>query len=133
MDVQERIFAQKVKGQCCSEIIAAMCLADLGREGADECDLVKAMAAFCEGMGEGQLCGTLAAATAMLFVGAEDKAQAARELLPEMMNWFYDRFGAYTCADLIAGEEMRKLSLCPGMIEETYLKLREMLEDAGAL
>jgi hypothetical protein len=133
MDVKDRIFSQKVSGRCCSEILAAMCLEDMGRDASGDNDFVKAMGGFCEGMDEGLLCGTLAAAVGVLFVAGEDKRTAATELAPELRSWFYDSFGAYTCGELLGGEEMRKISFCPGMVADTYLKLREMLEDLGAV
>ncbi|MDR3304930.1 MAG: C-GCAxxG-C-C family protein [Clostridiales Family XIII bacterium] len=137
MDVRERIFDERLKGHCCSETIMSMCLADLGRDGADtdraNADLVRAMGAFCGGLGEGLACGTLCAAVGVLHVACEDPRTARGELQPVMMRWFFDRFGSCNCAELLDGDETRKLTHCPVFVEETYLKLREMLEDIGVL
>jgi hypothetical protein len=50
-----------------------------------------------------------------------------------MMEWFLNRFGSYSCADILDGDEMRRITHCPTIVEETYYKLIEILEDAGAL
>jgi len=130
MEIKERILTEKLKGHCCSESIMAMFLEDSGREGVD---LIKAMGAFCGGMREGLVCGTLAAAVSVIFVAAESYDQARDELRPEIMKWFLDRYGAYSCAELLDGDETRKITRCPIIVEETYCKLIEILEDAGAI
>ena len=130
MDAKERILLEKLKGHCCSESIMAMFLEDAGRENGD---LVKAMGAFCGGLREGLVCGTLAAAISVIFLAAESYEQARDELRPEMMKWFLGRYGSYSCADILDGDETRKLTHCPTIVEETYCKLIEMLEDAGIL
>jgi C_GCAxxG_C_C family probable redox protein len=130
MDMKERILGEKLKGHCCSESIVAMFMEDSDRECGD---LIKAMGAFCGGMREGLVCGTLAAAVSVIFVAAENYEQARDELRPEMMKWFLDRYGSYSCADILDGDETRKITHCPIIVAETYQKLIEMLEDAGAI
>ena len=130
MDIKERILSEKLKGHCCSESIMAMFLEDAGKEN-DE--LVKAMGAFCGGMREYLVCGTLAAAVSVIFTAAESYEQARDEMRPEMMKWFLERYGTYSCADLLDGDETRKITRCPIIVEETYCKLTEILEDAGLL
>jgi C_GCAxxG_C_C family probable redox protein len=130
MDVKERVLGEKLKGHCCSESIMAMFLEDADRENDD---LVKAMRAFCGGMREGLVCGAIAAAISVIFTAAGNYDQARDEMRPEMMKWFLKRYGSYSCADLLAGDETRKITLCPIIVEETYCKLAEILEDAGAL
>ena len=126
MDVKERVLMEKLKRHCCSESIMAMFLQDSGRENEE---LAKAMGAFCGGMRAGLVCGTLAAAICVIFVASESYEQACDELRSEMMNWFLNRYGSYSCADIIDGDETRKITYCPIIVEETYCKLMEMLED----
>jgi hypothetical protein len=133
MDIGERIFDERLKGHCCSEQIMNMCLEDMGRDPEASRDLVKAMGAFCGGLHEGLACGTLCAALAVLWVAEEDPFKAHDELGPEMMAWFKDRFGSWDCADLLGGDDTRRMTLCPVIVEDTYLKLRDMLEDIGAI
>ena len=130
MDAKERVMTEKLKGHCCSESIMAMFLEDTGRENDD---LVKAMGAFCGGLREGLVCGTLASAISVIFTAAESYAQARDDLRPAMMKWFLERFESYSCETLLDGDETRKITLCPVIIEETYCKLIETLEDAGVL
>jgi hypothetical protein len=118
---EERARAELMRGLCCSQVIATLCLEDFGKE--DDA-LVAAMAAFCEGMGEGKVCGTLAAAAAMLYVDdfpKDDPARAQRDLT----DWFYDRFGGLDCAELVGDNPIKKIEFCPGCVVETYIKLRD--------
>jgi len=130
MDIKERVLCEKLRGRCCSESIMAMFLEDSGRDGDD---LIKAMGAFCGGMREGLVCGTLAAAIGAIFVAAENYEQARDKMRPEMMKWFLDRFGSYSCEDILDGDETRKITLCPTIVEETYCRLIEMFEDEGII
>ena len=128
--MKERILGEKLRGHCCSESIMAMFLEDAGRENDD---LIKAMGAFCGGMREYLVCGTLAAAISVIFVAAESYEQARDEMRPKMMKWFLESYGTYSCEELLDGDETRRLTLCPTIVEETYCKLIEILEDAGAI
>ena len=108
----------------------SMFLEDTGRENED---LVKAMGAVCVGMKEGLVCGTIATAVSVLFVAAENRAQARDELRPKMMHWFLESYGSYSCEDILDGDETRVFTHCPLIIEETYCKLIEILEEADLL
>jgi C_GCAxxG_C_C family probable redox protein len=130
MDIKERVIEERLNGHCCSESIMTMFLRDTGRENDD---LVKVMGAFCGGLRKGLVCGALAAAAGVIFLSAESCDQAREELCPEMMKWFRERYGSYSCADLLDGDETRKTTLCPVIVEETYCKLTDMLENAGAI
>jgi hypothetical protein len=123
MELNEKIFDLKLKGYCCSQIIMALGLEYLEKENDD---LIAAMGAFCVGMEEGKLCGTLAAAACLLFMA--DGRAAKNELRGELMDWFYDSFGGYDCDDVLRGSEMNKIAICPGMIAGTYEKVCELLE-----
>ena len=122
MELNEKLFERKLKGYCCSQIIMSLGLERLDRENDD---LIAAMEAFCNGLNEGKLCGTLAAAVSLLFVA--DARAAKAELREALMDWFYDRFGGYDCDEIVQGNEMNKIAVCPGMIAETYEKLCELL------
>jgi len=128
MDTKELVIENKLMGYCCSESIMNMALTDMGWETEDRVALIKATGAFCGGLHEGLACGTLCAAKAVLFLAEEDKDKAKEELGPELMQWFKERFGHWNCADILEGDMSRKLTLCPVIVEETYLKLYEMLE-----
>ncbi|MDR3224738.1 MAG: C-GCAxxG-C-C family protein [Clostridiales Family XIII bacterium] len=116
---EERVQTALMSGLCCSKTIAKLCLEDLGKENDD---LIESMEAFCSGMGEGRICGTLAAAAAMLYVA--DPADGKRQQ-QDLMDWFYDRFGALDCEELVHGDPFKKIDFCPGCVTETYIKLRD--------
>jgi hypothetical protein len=133
MDVKERVFEGKLKGYCCSESVMDMALEDMGWDLERRRPLVKAMGAFCGGVHEGLACGTLCAAKAALWVAVEDGGRAFDVLGPELMGWFRERVGAWDCADLLEGDLARRQTLCPVIVEDTYIKLYDMLEDIGAV
>jgi hypothetical protein len=122
MELQERLFESKLKGYCCSQTIMALCSEDLGKE---HSDLVTAMAAFCNGMGHGKICGALAAAVAALYVADAPAAQDHRQ--DNLMDWFSDRYGGYDCFDIIHDDALKRVHLCPVIVKETYERLRELL------
>jgi len=130
MDLKERLLLEKLNGRCCSESIMSMFLEDAGRENED---LVKAMGAACVGMKEGLVCGTLAAAISVVFISAKNRTQARDELRPKIMHWFLERYGSYSCEDILDGDETRIFTYCPTVVAETYCKLIEILEDADLL
>jgi len=132
-DIKERVFDNKLMGYCCSESIMSMALEDMGWEQEDRTALIKSMGAFCGGLHEGLACGTLCAAKAVLFLAEEDYPTKKEELGPELMQWFKERFGHWNCAELLEGDMGRKQTLCPIIIEDVYIKLRDMLEDVGAI
>jgi hypothetical protein len=133
MNTKERVFDEKLRGHCCSESIMNMCLEDMQWSEEERRVLVRAMGAYCGGLRERLACGALCAAKAALYVAEDDYEKAAGELGPELMRWFKERFGAWNCAELLDGDDSRKLTLCPVIIEDTYVKLRDMLEDIGAI
>lgn len=124
MKPSERILNYKLKGYCCSQIIVAMILEDLGR---DNEDLISAMGGFCNGLESGENCGTLLASVAMLHM--VDPKAADMELRAEFMDWFYDAYGSYNCCDIVHDDPGQKMEICGAMIENCYNMLYEMLED----
>jgi hypothetical protein len=122
MELLERLFESKLKGHCCSQTIMALCIEDLGKE---NMDLITAMAAFCNGMGHGKICGTLAAAVAALYVA--NAAAAQDHLQDDLMDWFSDRYGGYDCFDIIHDDALKRAELCPIIVKETYQQLRDLL------
>ena len=136
MDFQDRkkqAEAQWGRHLCCSESVMLCLLQDMECDEARARDLVRAMGAFCGGMGEGLLCGALAGGVAAMYVAVDDYRQAKEELRPEIAAWFRERFGSTECADILEGDDTRIFTLCPGIMAEVYEKVRDVLEDAGAL
>ena len=133
MDTGDRLFEEQLKSHCCSETIMNLALEDMGWDEDARYHLVKSMGAFCGGLHEMLTCGSLCAAKAVLFLAEGDGSKTSQELGAELMEWFKDRYGSWTCRDLLENDPTRKPSICPGIIGDTYMKLHEMLEDIGAV
>ena len=134
MDIKDRVFDEhEIKKHCCSQTVMNMALEDMGRSEEIRRDMIKAMGAFCGGLHKRLTCGALCGAKAALFLAEEDPAKAREELGPELMEWFMERFGAWSCDELLGGDPERRFELCPGIMEDTYIKLYDMLEDIGAV
>ena len=133
MDVKERVFEGKLKGYCCSENIMDMALEAMGWDEERRQPLVKSMGAYCGGLHEGLACGALCGAKSALWLAVEDGVRAHDELGPELMGWFRERFGSWECDDLLEGDLSRRQTLCPVIVEDTYVRLVDMLEDIGVI
>jgi hypothetical protein len=127
MDIKTRVAQAKEAGYCCSETVMKLGLEDLKIE--DE-KLIDAMGAFCGGMGAGQVCGALAASVSLLCVAA-GRAVGKKEIRPEFVKWFGEKFGALDCTTLIDGDAENKKTRCPLFIEQTYEKAAEILKERG--
>ncbi|MDR1272659.1 MAG: C-GCAxxG-C-C family protein [Clostridiales Family XIII bacterium] len=127
MDVKTRVAKAKEAEYCCSETIMKLGLEDLKIE--DE-KLIDAMGAFCGGMGAGQVCGALAASVSLMCVTA-GRAVGKKEIRPEFMKWFGEKFGALDCPTLIDNDVENKKTRCPLLIEQTYEKVAEILKERG--
>ncbi|MDR2610743.1 MAG: C-GCAxxG-C-C family protein [Clostridiales Family XIII bacterium] len=123
----ERICKEKMKGHCCSQAIMSLSLEDLGKENED---LIVAMTGFCSGMGRGEICGSLAGAIAALHVCDTQKATSVWQ--DEFMDWFCERFGAYDCRDITAGDKERQNGLCLKLILETYFHLQNYIRPSAS-
>ncbi len=118
-----RIMELKFQGFCCSQIIMQMGLEGMGRENDD---LIAAMAGLCDGMRRGNVCGTLSAAFCLLHL--IDGKQAGR-LCDELYDWFEDSYGSVECDAILGGNPLNKAAICGDLVENTYKKLAEMLEE----
>jgi hypothetical protein len=101
-----------------------MCQSDLGAQSEK---LVSAMCSFCDDMGCGKICGTLAAAVAAIYVADPVAAQEYQQ--EELMEWFFSRYGGYDCCEIIQGDFEKKMNFCPRMVVETYEKVQEYLRE----
>ncbi|MDO4553449.1 MAG: C-GCAxxG-C-C family protein [Bacillota bacterium] len=125
MDIQERMLELRLQGLCCSQVILQMGLEDLGKENED---LIRASRALCNGLETGKLCGTLSAASCLLFLADEENAGAMND---QLVDWFEDAFGSSECLTLLDNRPLNKVELCPKIVEATYEKVCELLEDSG--
>jgi len=84
----------------------------LGLEGIgkEDPDLIAAMAGLCDGVHRGKLCGTLSAASCLLYLINREKAEWTMN--DELFDWFEESFGSTECYDLIDGNPINKPVAC---------------------
>ncbi len=123
MDLQTQIFELKMRGNCCSQIIMELALDDMELENKG---LVRAMRGLCNGLQIGSICGTLSAASCLLFMMDPEKAQTGMN--QELTDWFLQSFKSLDCRDLVGDDMMARLELCPVIMEKTYEKILELMD-----
>ena len=121
-----------LKGCCCAEAIVRGALMLMGEESEALC---AAAAGLCGGIRTGHDCGALSGGAMMLSLF--DRGTAAQVMIPELVEWFDDRFGmeygSVSCED-IAGEGLRyKAERCRPLTIAVYEKCVELLRDTGFL
>lgn len=131
------ILLMKQKGLCCSQIVVKLVLRDLGR---DNPDLVRSMAALCNGSYAGVTCGVLTGAACALSLALE--APRERELqapeftllLAELWDWFSVRaekgYGGISCDEILKASPDKRA--CSDLLMATMEKLQSMLATMGS-
>lgn len=119
-----------LSGSCCSQALVSLGLTLKGEENPS---LLKASASLCLGVRSGLTCGALTGAAMMMALFEPEAAYS--EMIPELADWFQENYGEiYGGSDcrLILGDNMANKALrCPQVVENTYRKARELLEDYG--
>lgn len=118
------------EGKCCSQVMVQLGL-ELREE--ENPQMVEAASALCLGVRGGLTCGALSGAAMMLCLF--DRELALKELIPELTEWFKETYteayGGTDCDTLLNNDVRNKMLRCPELIENTFLKARELLEEAG--
>ena len=118
------------KGYCCSQIILQVGLEQAQKE--VHPDLIQAAAGLCLGLHAGLDCGILSGAACLIALCLPAEAP---ELIRELVDWFKSAYeapgGGMSCRELLAGEEMNRLTRCPKMLIDTYGKMADLLEERG--
>ena len=126
-----RLHQLLLSGKCCSQALVAL---GLELRGETNPQLETAAAALCMGVRNGLTCGALTGAAMLLNLF--DPETAMGQMIPELSQWFEEHYGeAYgspDCRSILEGNLANK-TRCPGMVENTYRKARELLEDYGLL
>ena len=117
-------------GKCCAQ---ALVILGTELQGQKNPQMEAASAALCLGVRSGLTCGALTGGAMMMCLF--DSAQAASELILELVEWFKETYeesyGGIDCDAILAGNPANKAFRCPALVENTYRKARELLEDAG--
>ena len=114
-----------LSGSCCSQ---ALVLLGLTLKGEENPSLLRASASLCLGVRSG-LTGA-----AMMMALFEPEA-AYSEMIPELSDWFQENYGEIyggsDCRSILGDNMANKALRCPQVVENTYRKVRELLEDYG--
>ncbi len=113
-------------GNCCAQVQVRMALELRGEQNEQ---LVQAVGGLCGGVRSGLTCGAFAGAACALTLF--DPALARDEMIPALLDWFTMKWGSSECAAILAGDPLRKTTLCPMIIWETWAKARSLLEEYG--
>lgn len=132
-----RITQLHRQGFHCSQILLIM---GLELQEKNNPELVRAMAGLAGGLGfSGKNCGVLTGAACLLGLYAGRGNLEEREnrmlniMIQELVVWFEERFGkAYggiNCHDILQDDPWNRVTRCPKLIIDTYLKVRELLTE----
>jgi len=116
----------------------------LDTEEKDDPDLIRTVGALNDGLrGTGQVCGALTGGMCVLsyYAGqgtAEEMADPDYDnLAQELYDWFKqliaERYAGISCPDILEGDQANKLARCPGLVEETFGKAVQLLEEHDLL
>ena len=122
----EKIHELHASGLGCAQVLVAMGLWKLGEENPR---LVDAARGLCFGCFCDKICGALTGAFLMLAMF--DPKQAADYMIPELASWFEYEFGKLDCPEILEHNPGNKPFTCPPIIEKTYLKAKELLQEVG--
>lgn len=133
MELSERIMELAAQGLQCSQIMMQLSLDLRERE---EPFTIRALGALGGGMYVQRTCGVLSGGVAMLssyFDRAKGDPEPEEYKVPaaQLATWFEAEMGSIDCRDLVIFDREHMMKVCPGMIEKTFLKCLEILEEHG--
>ncbi|HBS59234.1 MAG TPA: hypothetical protein DEA44_08210 [Firmicutes bacterium] len=134
-----RIAQLHAQGFHCSQILVIL---GLEQQGKTNPDLVRAMTGLAGGLGfTGRVCGALTGAVCLLglYAGRGEVEERENHLLnamiEQLVDWFDERFGkeygGADCEVILQDDPWNKLTRCPGLVTECYVKAKELLEENG--
>lgn len=133
MDAFDRIMELSRQGLYCAQIMVQLALDAEGRENPE---LVQAVRGLCGGFAwSGGPCGALSGGVCFLsLLGRGLDATERTALIGEFHAWFRERteqYGGENCENIERGDPGNMLTICPGLIVDSYEKCVELLEKWG--
>jgi C_GCAxxG_C_C family probable redox protein len=136
-----RITQLHMQGFHCAQILLAL---GLELQGKENTDLVRAMTGLAGGLGFcGKNCGALTGAVCLLglFAGRgtleEREHRELNPMIQEVIDWFETsfgtEFGGIDCQTILQADPWNRLTRCPRLITETYLRTKQILTEHGFL
>ena len=123
-DYENKILEYRLKGYCCSQILLQLGLDELEK---DDPDLINAVKGLCGGLHAGLVCGALSGGACLLSLLSPQSAH--KNMIPELVKWFFESFGSCNCAELLSENPANKIERCPVFVTKTYEKAKELLEE----
>lgn len=141
-DLMMRMLELTGQGYECSQILMILAMEVSGEENSG---VVRAMSALNEGMcGTGRLCGCFTGGACLLayFAGKgldpeELEHPAFRKMVVDFSAWFEEtwaqQFGGANCDDILEENPGNRLARCPQIVQSSFEKCMELLEENGCL
>lgn len=134
-----RMLEMAGQGFYCSQILL---LLGLEAQGKQNPDLIRAMTALAGGIGfSGDACGSLTGGACLLGLYAgrgmpeEEEDPRLNSMISELVDWFTQEhsalYGGIHCDDILAGDPDNQRIRCPGIVTNTYEKVRSLLVENG--
>jgi len=139
MDDLSKIRRFGEQGFYCSQVILLMGLEWQGKE---DPALVRSMHALAGGIGfSGHNCGALIGGACLLgyFAGrgstSEEEDDRLFLMLNELVDWFTRKYGVeyggIDCENILSGGKDQYVARCPGIVQSTLQKCKELLVEYG--
>jgi len=133
----DRMLKLSREGFQCAQILMILAL-----ESDDEENSGLVRAAGGLNMGFSDMSGTCGALTGgCCFIsyfagkGEADELEdpAYKEMLSKFASWFRAEYGGQICTDILGGDAKNMIDRCPDIIQTTYAKAIEILEENGVI
>ena len=133
----ERMLQLSSQGFACAQIMMQLVL---DAEGNDNPDLIRSMGALNNGMRDtGLTCGALTGGACVISYyagqGQPDEVSdpSYDAMVQQLHGWFIDemssRYGGVSCPEMLGQGSRDKMSVCPAVVEETFNKVLEILDE----
>ncbi len=141
MSMFERMLQLSSQGFACAQIMMQLVL---DAEEKSDPDLIRTMGALNNGLRDnGLTCGALAGGACVISYYAgqgetdEQPDPNYDSLVQQLYAWFAEemgaRYGGITCPALLGNGLREKSDVCPGIVEETFNKALELLDEHDLL
>lgn len=139
MEDMIRMIHLAKQGFYCSQILLLM---GLEAQGKNNVDLVRSMSGLTGGLGfSGELCGALTGGACLLGLYAgrgtpdEEEDERLDLMIGELVQWFADeygkKYGGIKCENILGDDPTARTTRCPGIVLQTYGKIKDLLFQNG--
>ena len=123
-----RINELALQGRCCTQALVQVALDELGAQNEQ---MVDAVAALCVGMFSGADCGALAGGALAMALRSSPPIDGA--LVAELVEWFRGEYGSLACCEILSDDPLNRYTKCPAIMARTYETAMQILADRGKL